>query len=55
MFGMVYLIVLVKKTISDDDDVRNCDDVGKFSNETDRDSGSMFDRYLVPVMIKATA
>ena len=35
-----------EETVSDDDDVRNYDDIGKLSNETDRDSGNIFDRYL---------
>ena len=34
------------ETILDVDDVQNYDDVGKLTNETDHDSGSIFDRYL---------
>ena len=36
-----------------DDDVRNYNDVGDLSNETDLDSGSSF--IYTPVMMKVTA
>ena len=35
-----------EETISDDDDIRNYDDVGKHSNESDRYSGIIFYQYL---------
>ena len=46
---MVYLIMLsVGKLALSDEDVRNYEDVGErsLSNETDRDNGGIFDRYL---------
>ena len=44
MFWMVDLIVLAN--ILDDDYVRNYNNVGELSSETDRDSQSIFDWYL---------
>ena len=41
---MVYLIAFGKETISDDD-FENYYKVGELRNETDRGSGSIFDRY----------
>ena len=43
MFWMVDLIVL--ENILNDDYIRNCNNVGELSNETDHDSRSIFARY----------
>ena len=46
-----------KETVSDNDDNRNYNDIGKLSNETDPDldSGSSFNRYLDTSDDKVTA
>ena len=35
-----------EETMSDDNYIRSYDDVGELNNETDCDSGIIFDRYL---------
>ena len=44
-----------KETNSDDDDVRNYDDIAELSNETDSGSGSILIDTRMPMIQKVTA